>query len=264
MNAQKQQSELLAGLVSRLEADAQKLQATIEELQSRLRQEEQRHNEDLRQFSYAVSHDLREPLRMISSYTQLLDRRYAGKLDDDGRQFVGFIVDAVMRMEQLLADLLSYSHQFRPPDKLPAVLETEGVLAAVLLTLEKEIRNSGAEVTHGPLPNVIFDFDRLSQIFRQLVTNSIKFHAADPPRIHISAHESERETAFSVSDNGVGIDPRYHEQIFGVFRRLHGREKPGTGIGLAICKRIIEQRGGRIWVESEPGKGATFRFTVPQ
>ena len=264
MNVPKEKVESSAAEVRvRLETDVQKLEATIDELRARLRQEEARHNEEIRQFAYVVSHDLREPLRMISSYTQLLNRRYLSRLDDDAREFADFIVDAVQRMEQLLADLVSYSHQFRPPDGSAALIDSEGVLESVLMAMEKDIQDSGAQITHDPLPKVVFDFSRLSQLFRQLVGNSIKFRGPDPPRIHIAAQETGQEASFSICDNGIGIDPRYHEQIFGVFRRLHGKEKPGTGIGLALCKRIIEQRGGRIWVESEAGKGAIFHFTVP-
>ena len=250
--------------IFRLEAEVQRLQAAIDELHGRLRKEETRHSEELRQFSYAVSHDLREPLRMIASYSQLLDRRYAGRLDDDGREFIGFIVEAIHRMEQLLGDLLTYSHQFRPLESAPALIDPEVVLASVLLTLDKEIRETGAKIGNDPLPNVTFDFARLTQLFKQLVSNSIKFRAADPPQIHIAAKESESEVLFSIRDNGLGIDPRYHEQIFGIFRKLHGKDKPGTGMGLAICKRIVEQAGGRIWVESESGQGSIFHFTVPR
>jgi light-regulated signal transduction histidine kinase (bacteriophytochrome) len=133
-----------------------------------------------------------------------------------------------------------------------------------LLAIDKEIQQSGVKVVHTPLPKINFDFGRLTQLFQQLIANSIRFRGDDPPQIHIAATETDYETIFSIGDNGIGIDPRYHEQIFGIFRRLHGRESPGTGIGLAICKRIVEQHGGRIWVESEPGTGAIFHFTVPR
>jgi light-regulated signal transduction histidine kinase (bacteriophytochrome) len=253
-----------AEVTARLEADVQKLEAAIDELGTRLRKEESRHSEELRQFSYAVAHDLREPLRMIASYSQLLDRRYSAKLDDDGREFIGFMVDSVHRMEQLLGDLLTYSHQFRPLEMPPALIDPEVVLETVLLTIEKEIKQSGAKIAHDPLPKITFDFGRLTQLFQQLIMNSIKFRGTETPQIHVAAREEVGEAIFSVRDNGLGIDPRYHEQIFGIFRRLHGKEKPGTGIGLAICKRIVEQQGGRIWVESEADKGAVFNFTVPQ
>ena len=264
MSAPGEKSERSAGDVARLEAEAKNLEAAVEELRDRLRREGIRHDEELRQFSYAVSHDLREQLRMIASYSQLIDRRYANQLDHEGREFVGFIVEAVHRMEQLLADLLAYSHQFRALGAQPTLIDPEVVLAGVLLALEREIQQSRAKITYDPLPEVYFDFGCLTQLFRQLITNSIRFRGAEPPQIHIRASENGNETNFSVGDNGIGIDPRYHEQIFGIFRRLHGRESPGTGIGLAICKRIVEQYGGRIWVESESGKGAIFRFTVPQ
>ena len=265
MSAQGQKGEVVAAdAISRLEAETQRLQAAVDELHARLRKEEARHIEELRQFSYAVSHDLREPLRMIASYSQLLNRRYCNQLDADGREFMGFIGDAVHRMEQLLSDLMSYSHQFRPLESQPAVIDPEIVLQAVLLALEKDVQQSGAKVSHDPLPRITFDFSRLTELFRHLISNSIKFRGTDPPQIHVKARELGQETLFSICDNGLGIEPRYHEQIFGIFRRLHGQERPGTGIGLAICKRIVEQYGGRIWVESEAGKGAIFHFTVPQ
>ena len=245
-------------------SEVQQLRAEVEELTARLRSEQKSYNEDVRQFAYAVSHDLREPLRMVASYTQLLARRCEGQLDADGREFMGYIVDAVTRMDRMLSDLLTYSHQFRASEQVLTTVDAEAALQSVLLTLEKPIRESGAEISHDPLPQVLFDFNQLSQIFRQLIANAITFHGTEPPRIHISAAEQDDEIVFSVRDNGIGIDPKFHEQIFGVFKRLHGREHPGTGIGLAIAKRIVEQHGGKIWVESESGQGATFRFSLPK
>ncbi len=246
------------------ELQIQRLRQEVEELRARLRAEQGSHNEELRQFAYTVSHDLREPLRMVSSYTQLLARRYQALLDDDGREFVRYILDAVERMDVLLAGLLTYSHQFRNAEQVLSPVDAEAALQGVLLKLEKTIRESGADITHDPLPTVLLDFNQLSQLFQQLIANAITFHGTELPRIHVSAAEQEDSFVFAVSDQGIGVDPRYHEQIFGVFKRLHGREYPGIGVGLAICKRIVEQRGGRIWIESETGKGATFRFTLPK
>jgi light-regulated signal transduction histidine kinase (bacteriophytochrome) len=236
----------------------------LEEFEARLLAEQKRHHEEFRQFAYAVSHDLREPIRMIVSYTQLLDRRYQAQLDGDGGDFMRYILEATQRMDRLLGDLLTYSHQFRSFDQPLESVEPEGALQGAVLMLDGAVRDSGAQVTNDQLPSVLFDFAQLTQLFRQLIANSITFRGTEPPKIHVSATDTGGAIQFSFRDNGIGIDPRYHEQIFGVFKRLHGREFPGTGIGLAICKRIVEQRGGRIWVESQLGQGATIYFTVPK
>ncbi len=239
------------------------LRQAMDELRRRMRAEGARHNDELRQFAYAVSHDLREPLRMIGSYTQLLSRRYEPHLDDEGREFIGYVMEGVQRMDQLLSDLLSYSHQFRNDQALSQV-DPEGALHGVLLALDQQIRECKAEITYDPLPQIRFDFAQLSQVFRQLIANAIAFCGTEPPKIHISAVETDDGVTFSVRDSGIGIDPQYQDQIFGIFKRLHGRKFPGSGIGLAICKRIVEQHGGSIGVESELGQGATFRFTLPK
>jgi light-regulated signal transduction histidine kinase (bacteriophytochrome) len=243
--------------------NVEQLLAEIEQLRDRLRNEKIRHYDELRQFAYAVSHDLREPLRMVKSYTQLLELGRE-QPDQERQEFLRYIADAVERSERLLADLVTYSLQLRPLDQPESQVDAEAVLGAVLLSMESSIRDSGAQVTHDPLPGVMFDFERLSQLFRELIANAIKFRAPGAPQIHISASASEQGTTFSVRDNGIGIDPRYHDQIFEVFKRLHGREFPGSGMGLAVCKRIVEQHGGAIWVESEVGSGATFQFRLPQ
>jgi light-regulated signal transduction histidine kinase (bacteriophytochrome) len=239
-------------------------EAATADIEARLLAEQKRHQEEFRQFAYAVSHDLREPVRMIVSYTQLLDRRYQAQLDGDGAEFMRYILDATQRMDRLLGDLLTYSHQFRSLDQPLELVMPEGALEGAILMLGATVQESGAQVTNDPLPEVLFDFAQVTQIFRQLIANSILFRGSEPPKIHVSALDTDDAIQFSVRDNGIGIDPRYHEQIFGVFKRLHGREFPGTGIGLAICKRIVEQRGGKIWVESQLGQGATFYFTIPK
>ena len=235
-----------------------------EETSQTLRRQQLRHDEELRQFAYAISHDLREPLRMIGSYSQLLSRRYDERLDDEGREFLGFINDAVLRMDGMLRDLLTYSHHRQSLDHPLSQVSAEAALEGVLLALEKQIRETGAQVTHDLLPELMFDFAELTQVFRQLLSNSLKFRGAATPQIHVSAESTDDTVTFSVRDNGIGIDPSYQEQIFGVFKRLHRDEYPGTGMGLAIAQRIITLRGGKIWVESAAGSGATFRFTLPQ
>jgi light-regulated signal transduction histidine kinase (bacteriophytochrome) len=242
----------------------EKADITRDELEARIAAAERRHEEEFRQFTYAVSHDLREPIRMIVSYAQLLERRYKTQLDGDGQDFMRYILEATERMDRLLSDLLSYSHQFRASDRALETIDPEGPLQGALLAIDPAIKSSGAKITNDRLPSVAFDFTQFSQLFRQLITNSILFRGPQSPMIHVSAIDTGDAIQFSVRDNGIGIDPRFHEQIFAVFKRLHGREIPGTGIGLAIAKRIVEQRGGKIWVESQPGQGATFHFTVPK
>jgi signal transduction histidine kinase len=232
----------------------QKLEESVAELG--------RSNADLQQFAYVASHDLQEPLRMVSSYTQLIARRYKGKLDADADEFIAFAVDGANRMQRLILDLLAYSRvntagrQFEP-----TAMET--VLKAALNNLTNAVKESQAVITHDPLPAVMGDDKQLAQLFQNLLSNAVKFGGAQPPRIHISAKQTDGEWLFSVRDHGIGLDPQYADRIFVIFQRLHTRaEYPGTGIGLAICKKIVERHGGRIWVESELGKGATFYFTL--
>jgi PAS domain S-box-containing protein len=222
-----------------------------------------RSNKDLEQFAYVASHDLQEPLRMVSSYTQLLARRYGGQLDASADKFIAYAVDGANRMQRLIEDLLAYS---RVGSRAKGFELTDGtaVLDRALANLKAAIDASGAVVTHGPLPTVVHDDLLLVQLFQNLIGNAIKFHVEMPPRIHVSAEPKGEEWVFAVRDNGIGIDPQYAQRIFTIFQRLHTNEEySGTGIGLAICKKIVERRGGRIWVQSQPGSGSTFYFTVP-
>lgn len=231
---------------------------------TRKAQELIRSNDELQQFAYVASHDLQEPLRMISSYTQLLERRYGSQFDSDAREFMAFIVDGAARMKALIEDLLAYSrvgtrgHEFAPA-------ECEAVLKKTLANLRPAIESESAKVTHEKLPAVIADSSQLVQLLQNLIGNALKFHGPEAPRIHIGAEERDKAWEFSVKDNGIGIEPQYFERIFMMFQRLHSKDEyPGTGIGLAICKKIIERHGGSIWVESQPGKGSTFYFTLPK
>jgi PAS domain S-box-containing protein len=222
-----------------------------------------RSNAELQQFAYVASHDLQEPLRMIGSYTQLLERRYSDKLDADAREFMGFIVDGATRMKQLIEDLLAYSRvgtrgkELRP---IPA----QGALDRALVNLRAAIESADAQITLDALPEVNADDTQLTQLFQNLIGNAIKFRKADETlRIHVGVQDAGVEWCFSVSDNGIGIEPQYFERIFMVFQRLHTRDEyPGTGIGLAICKKVVDRHSGRIWVESAHGKGSTFFFTL--
>lgn len=220
-------------------------------------------NRELEQFAYVASHDLQEPLRMVSSFAQLLEKRYKGELDDDADDFIGFIVEGAQRMKDLIDDLLTFSRlstasrEFRPTNM-------NKVLEDVLLSIKPSVEAENAIITHDDLPTVQCDPSQLRQLFQNLISNAIKFHEK-PPEIHIFAEESDGKWRFGVSDNGIGIHPDHQDKIFDIFKRLHTREEyEGTGIGLSICKRIVEIHGGDIWVKSKPGEGSTFYFTLPK
>jgi PAS domain S-box-containing protein len=223
-----------------------------------------RSNAELEQFAYVASHDLQEPLRMVSSYTQLILRRYGTKLDDDAKEFMDFIVDGAARMKRLIEDLLAYSRVgTRGKDFKPT--ESEGALQKALVNLRAAIEESGAVVTHDALPTVRADDTQLAQLFQNLVGNALKFRGSEAPHVHVSAEDHGSEWIFGVKDNGIGIEPQYFERIFMVFQRLHVKtEYPGTGIGLAICKKVVDRHGGRVWVESQPGQGSKFCFALPK
>jgi PAS domain S-box-containing protein len=221
-------------------------------------------NRDLEQFAYVASHDLQEPLRMVASYTQLLAQRYRGKLDSDADEFIGFAVDGASRMQQLIEDLLSYS-RLTTRGKALAWTQSETACNAAVKNLQEAIKDSRAVVRVGPLPKLFGDPSQLTLLFQNLIGNAIKYRNQRTPEIDIDARLQGEEWLFSVRDNGIGIEPQYLERIFQMFQRLHSRKDyPGTGIGLAACKKIVERHGGRIWVESQPGEGSTFRFTIPQ
>jgi PAS domain S-box-containing protein len=244
------------------EAELEKYRLHLEDLVKQRTEELTRSNKELEQFAYVASHDLQEPLRIIAGYTQLLQQRYKGKLDEDADQFIFFIVDSVVRMQNLINDLLSYSRIETRGGDFESV-DCQVVLDDVLHTLQIKVEENDAVITHGPLPTVQADKVQLFQLFQNLISNAIKFRSDKPPRIHIAAESQNGRWLFSVKDNGIGIDPKYLERIFVIFQRLHSQDKyPGTGIGLAICKKIVERHGGRIWVESQLGKGATFYFIL--
>jgi light-regulated signal transduction histidine kinase (bacteriophytochrome) len=240
--------------------------ATIVDITVRKRAEEElrRSNEELERFAYVASHDLQEPLRMVASFVQLLGQRYKGKLDADADEFIGYAVDGAHRMQQLIQDLLTYS---RVGTRGAALVPTDtgAALERALANLKLALDESGAVVSHDPLPTVRGDAGQLEHLFLNLVGNAIKFRGSEPSRIHVSAADAGPDGwRISVRDNGIGIEADYFERIFVIFQRLHGREQyGGTGIGLAIAKKIVERHGGRIWVDSEPGRGATFSFTLP-
>lgn len=222
-----------------------------------------RSNAELEQFAYVASHDLQEPLRMVSSYLQLIEQRYSEQLDENAHVFINYAVDGASRMKNLINDLLAYS-RVGTRGKPFARTNCQNVLDQVLHNLQATIRETGAVITHDPMPEIIADEAQLLQLFQNLIGNALKFRGEHAPEVHVSADRKGREWYFGVRDNGIGIDPAYSERIFLVFQRLYAPDEyEGTGIGLAICKKVVERHGGRIWVESTPGQGTTFHFTIP-
>lgn len=222
-----------------------------------------RSNRDLEQFAYVASHDLQEPLRMVAAYTQLLAEKYQGKLDENADKYIHYAVDGALRMQRLVQDLLSFSRLGRGGGERQKV-DCKTAAEMAIKNLQVALEESQAQVECGELPLVVADASQLVQLFQNLIANAIKFRGVKPPRIGVNAEKSGREWVISVADNGIGIAPEHAEIIFVIFKRLHTRaEYAGNGIGLAICKKIVEQHGGKIWMESEPGKGSTFKFTLP-
>lgn len=234
-----------------------------EEVLAREAAELARSNAELEQFVYVASHDLKEPLRMIISYLQLLERRYKGKLDADADEFIGFAVEGAARMQNLVNDLLAYSRISRARLEMQRI-DCEAAFQRAVTNLSAAIEECNATVTHDRLPAVMGNLSQMAQVFQNLIGNAIKFRSETSPLIHVSADQGEGEWIFSVRDNGIGIDEQFSERIFKMFERLHSQaEYPGTGIGLTICKQVVERHGGRIWVKSQPAKGSIFFFSIP-
>lgn len=246
-------------LIGELQQYSEQLEHKVEERTEALR----RSNEELRRYAYVASHDLQEPLRTVTSYLQLIEQRYPDKLDDEGKEFIAFAVDGAVRMKNLISDLLVYSRVENRARSF-ALLDVEAVLNKSILVLDAAISENEARITHDPMPKIVADEDLLMQLFQNLIANAIKYRSARPPEIHIGANCKDGFWTFSVRDNGIGIDKQFLERIFIIFQRLHTAEEyPGTGIGLAVCRKAAELHGGRIWAESEVGKGTTFYFTIP-
>jgi two-component system CheB/CheR fusion protein len=246
-------------------AQARTILLAIEDTTDRKRAEEDLRttNAELQHFAYALTHDLQEPLRMVVNFTELLAREHAGKLGQEADQFIAYSVEGALRIEALLKALLAYWEVSEREQNSFASIDCGAVLAKALLNLEAAIAQSGAIVTSDPLPTVVAEEVLLMQLFQNLISNSIKYRGGETPRIHVSAARDAEGWLFAVRDNGIGIDAQDTDRVFGMFKRLHGSDIPGTGIGLALCKKVVERQGGRIWVESETGQGATFKFTIP-
>jgi light-regulated signal transduction histidine kinase (bacteriophytochrome) len=238
-----------------------------ERAMERYAQDLEERNAELEQFAYVASHDLQEPLRMVSSFLQLLQRRYAGELDETADEYIEYAVDGAKRMQVLIRDLLAYSRvgtrgkPFKP-------IDMNRTLEVVLTDLGPALDDVDADVQAEPLPTISADETQMRQLLQNLIANAVKFRDDDPPEVRVSAEkvqaDDEPTWRFAVADNGIGIDPQYEDRVFQIFQRLHTRDEyEGTGIGLAMCKKIVERHGGRIWFESEPGQGTTFYFTIP-
>lgn len=235
-----------------LRQDHQRAQAALE-----------RSNQDLEQFAYVASHDLQEPLRMVAAYTQLLAERYGGQLDQNADKYIHYALEGALRMQTLIQDLLTFSRVGRQGES-PRATDCNTMIKAVLENLQAAIQESGAQVAHENLPTLVAEPSQLVQLFQNLVSNAIKFRGTEPPRIEVTARHQGQDWIFTVADNGIGIAAEHSQTIFVIFKRLHTRaEYPGSGMGLAICKKIVERHGGRIWVESELGKGSKFKFSLP-
>jgi PAS domain S-box-containing protein len=246
-------------VLKKAQAEVVRINADLQRSNERLA----RSNEDLAGFAFAASHDLQEPLRMVTTYVQLLVRGMPAPLDGDMRMFVATIVDAATRMRSLLADLLAYSEAGGEPDEPIQKVDLNLVVASAAQNLKVAAEESQALITSDHLPAVSGYTGHFLQLFQNLIGNAIKYRGEGPPRVHVSCRPDGSQLRFAVADNGMGIDPQYHAKIFGIFKRLHGKKIPGTGIGLAICQRVVERYHGRIWVESQAGSGATFYFTLP-
>jgi PAS domain S-box-containing protein len=252
------------------DAEGPRIAGLVEDVTARKQAEEEmaarsaqlrRSNEDLLQFASIASHELQAPVRMMEQYTRLLQEEYEGQLGTSGDEMIGIVVNAARRLSSLIDDLLALSRVESRERRLETV-SAEGLLERTLENLRDAIEESGAAVTHSPLPEIEADPSLIVQLLQNLIGNAIKFRGAEAPRVHVSARRGPREWLFSVRDNGRGIDPGEAESVFAIFKRLHP-EVPGSGIGLAICRKIVERHGGRIWVESEPGRGSSFLFTLP-
>ncbi len=221
-----------------------------------------RANAHFEEFVSTAAHNLRESLREVASYSQLLIETYAGRFDPDAGLFLRRIQDGAARMQSLLTDVVDY-WETDSGDRQSSRTDMEAVLRQALLCTDQQIREAGAIITHDPLPAVSGDFELLARVLQHLIGNAIKFCHTPPARVHVSAQRDDLKLVFSVEDNGPGIDPAFHDRVFGEFKRLHGREYPGNGLGLAFCRRAVEWHGGRIWIQSRPGEGSTFYFTLP-